>query len=207
MIDILVFVVVVLLCLYFGFLFVYALVDLCMWNDFRKKKPKEKGWYLCTIDVGSQRYVMDLWWDTERGIFKDNRRLNVFQLYEVYGYGYAYDNPDPYLERMYKDNLCDRTDEVVAWRNVSKCYMRGFKGGIHWNEKTMDKVFACTDKSVNTKDWNNIQKDASLGEYEGYIDDPCPKCGRVRVEAWSCGKHICEKCHWCIEDGTYYLED
>lgn len=46
-----------------------------------------------------------------------------------------------------------------------------------------------------------------LGECLGYIDEPCPKCGRVRVERWSCGKHICEKCHWVIEDETYYREE
>lgn len=156
------------------------------WKRFDKVKPKKSGWYLCTIDTGSQRYTMDLYWDAKHERFKDNRRLNVFQLYEVYGYGYASDNPDPYLERMYKDNLCDRTDEVVAWRNCPKAYMKGFKPAKPvWEE----------------------EEENELGYCKGYIADPCPKCGRVRVEAWSCGKHICEKCHWCIEDGTYYLED
>lgn len=43
-----------------------------------------------------------------------------------------------------------------------------------------------------------------LGRNLGYVSEPCPNCGRVRVEKYSSGKHICEKCAWCIEDGEYF---
>lgn len=43
-----------------------------------------------------------------------------------------------------------------------------------------------------------------LGEYLGYVGEPCPNCGRVRVIAYSGGKHICEKCAWCVEDNEYF---
>ena len=46
-----------------------------------------------------------------------------------------------------------------------------------------------------------------LGKYLGYVSEPCPNCGRVRVEKYSGGKHICEKCHWCIEDEGYFNMD
>lgn len=53
-----------------------------------------------------------------------------------------------------------------------------------------------------------------LGKDLGYIGEPCPNCGRVRVIAYSGGKHICQKCNWCVEDKTYidwddyeYIED
>ena len=46
----------------------------------------------------------------------------------------------------------------------------------------------------------------SLGKNEGYIDRDCPKCGRHRVEHWSKGKSICEKCYWCIEEKRYMVE-
>lgn len=46
-----------------------------------------------------------------------------------------------------------------------------------------------------------------LGKNLGYISEPCPNCGRVRVEKWSGGKHICEKCNWCIEDGEYFVRE
>ena len=45
-----------------------------------------------------------------------------------------------------------------------------------------------------------------LGALIGYTGEECPNCGRARVEAWTCGKRICEKCHWCIEDNEYYYE-
>lgn len=47
----------------------------------------------------------------------------------------------------------------------------------------------------------------NLGEYIGYTEEPCPNCGRMRVEKWSCGKRICEKCHWCIDDEKYYYSE
>ena len=44
----------------------------------------------------------------------------------------------------------------------------------------------------------------NLGKCLGYVAEPCPNCGRVRVEAYSGGKHICEKCSWCVEDEEYF---
>lgn len=48
---------------------------------------------------------------------------------------------------------------------------------------------------------------SNLGWLIGYTDDPCPNCGRYRVEKWSSGKRVCEKCKWCIEDGEYFHEE
>ncbi len=36
-----------------------------------------------------------------------------------------------------------------------------------------------------------------------YVGFHCPNCGRIRVEVWSNGWHICEKCNWCIETKDY----
>lgn len=46
-----------------------------------------------------------------------------------------------------------------------------------------------------------------LGELIDYTGEACPNYGRVRVELWTCGKRICEKCHWCIEDEAYEYDD
>lgn len=46
-----------------------------------------------------------------------------------------------------------------------------------------------------------------MGECEGYTGEECPNCGRVRVEHWSGGKDICEKCHWCIQDNDYFTNE
>ena len=47
----------------------------------------------------------------------------------------------------------------------------------------------------------------SMGENQGYISNPCPNCGRHRVEHWACGKDICEKCLWCIQDNSYFYNE
>lgn len=38
---------------------------------------------------------------------------------------------------------------------------------------------------------------SKFGEYEGYTGEECESCGRVRVEHYSEGFDICEKCRWC----------
>ena len=48
---------------------------------------------------------------------------------------------------------------------------------------------------------------SKLGNLLGYTGEQCPNCGRFRVEKWSCGKRICEKCLWCIEDNCYILDE
>ena len=110
------------------------------WKRFDKHKPKKKGWYYCTIEFYltetiKQTYTMDLYWYPESQSFKDNRRENVFTLYDVHGYdirrrnelnlydvcGFDIGNEK---ERLHTDILCDRTDEVIAWRKCPKPYKR-----------------------------------------------------------------------------------
>lgn len=92
------------------------------WKRFDKVKPKEDGWYQCSIEFyvtenETQRYIMDLYWYSEAKRFIDNRRKNVFDEYDVYGYG-----SDNTKKKLYRDNLVDRTDSVTAWRKVPKPY-------------------------------------------------------------------------------------
>lgn len=37
-----------------------------------------------------------------------------------------------------------------------------------------------------------------------YIGETCTNCGRVRVEKWSNGDRICEKCNWNLDKEEYY---
>lgn len=88
-----------------------------MWKIFEKVKPNDKGWYQCTVEVkNQQRYVMQLFWYPERQKFIDNIRENVCETYNVIGYS---------GERLH-DIGQDRTDSVVAWKKISKPYMKGF---------------------------------------------------------------------------------
>lgn len=106
-----------------------------IWKPYPKYKPKEKGWYMCSIKYGKDQdkaYVMDLWWDPIKEAWKDNRRLHVFKVYEVYGYG-SNILDQPTKKRLYQDNLCERTT-VIAFKKLPKIYKK--KEGRSKNEKT-----------------------------------------------------------------------
>ena len=88
------------------------------WNDINTKKPTKNGWYSCTVEVsGQQRYVMDLYWYSDRERFIDNRVKHIFEVYDVIG---------DKGKKIEKYRLTDRTDSVVAWRKIPKPYMSGF---------------------------------------------------------------------------------
>lgn len=93
------------------------------WKPYPKCKPKENGWYCCSIRYGKdsdEAYVMDLWWDAKNKLWKDNRRLNVFHTYDVYGYGDSANDKTEKI-KLYKDNLCVRND-VIAFKKLPKIY-------------------------------------------------------------------------------------
>jgi len=46
-----------------------------------------------------------------------------------------------------------------------------------------------------------------VGECQGYANEDCPNCGRHRVEHYSKGFDICEKCHWCVQLNRYISDD
>jgi len=45
-----------------------------------------------------------------------------------------------------------------------------------------------------------------IGELVGYTGEPCPNCGRLRVERYESGLEICEKCNWCEQTKSYWLD-
>ena len=42
-----------------------------------------------------------------------------------------------------------------------------------------------------------------FGKCLGYDSEPCPNCGRVRLENYENGKQVCEKCGWCPQNNDY----
>ena len=84
-----------------------------IWRPYPLIKPKNDGWYTVTLSDGS---VMDLEYIGWADRWMDSRRKQVFDGYKVYHSGRA-----PIEEnRVYNDSLWNRTDEVVAWKRVSK---------------------------------------------------------------------------------------
>ena len=45
--------------------------------------------------------------------------------------------------------------------------------------------------------------DEKYGSFVKYTGEACKGCGRVRVELWTSGKRICEKCYLNQDTGEY----
>lgn len=50
------------------------------------------------------------------------------------------------------------------------------------------------------------QTERSIGKFVVYTGEPCPNCGRLRVERYESGLEICEKCNWCEQTKSYWLD-
>lgn len=88
------------------------------WRKFPKWKPKVEGYYLCTIYSDDIFYATRLYY--KDGKWTNNDRLAVFRGYNVYKVCRA-----PIEENhLYSDGLCDRTDDVVAWKKIPKEYRK-----------------------------------------------------------------------------------
>jgi hypothetical protein len=88
------------------------------WRKFPRWKPKEDGYYLCTIyDLETDySYVAKLYYTVRSGLWENNERINVFMGYTIYKVCRA-----PIEEnRVYRDSLCNRTEDVVAWKKMPK---------------------------------------------------------------------------------------
>jgi len=91
------------------------------WKPFPKYKPKKSGWYQCSIRYGEdpdQAYVMDLYWYRYKEQWRDNRRLTIFEDYDVY-------TKEGKLllcnDIISTHTLCVRKD-VIAFKKLPKIY-------------------------------------------------------------------------------------
>ena len=90
-----------------------------LWRKYPRWKPKEQGYYLCKIRPDLETgysYVTRLYYNDRTKKWINNDRKSVFQGYNVYKVCRA-----PIAEnRVYEDGLCDRTDDVIAWKKLPK---------------------------------------------------------------------------------------
>lgn len=87
------------------------------WHDLRKDSndlPSEDGWVHCWLRVKDIiNYDMDLYFYSGKNIFIDNRRKNVFEMYDVMAFSPTGVNM---RKQIYTDDLCNRTSDVIAWQ-------------------------------------------------------------------------------------------
>lgn len=94
-----------------------------IWRRYPRRKPKSSGHYLCTVAVwdGEDRerfYVTKLYYKSSKNCWIDSNRQSVFDGYNVYKVCRApiEDN------HVYADSMCNRTDDVRAWKKLPRCY-------------------------------------------------------------------------------------
>lgn len=127
----------------------------------------------------------------------------------IYGDGYGMECL--VLEGIRKRGILIDEAQIVLQNIFAGCHideitMTDLGDNIEYLKSSRDRedrgmIIVTTDGDVKDDDLSS-----GLGKCFGYSDKPCPNCGRMRLEYWSCGKHICEKCHWCIEDNEYSKE-
>ena len=81
--------------------------------------PKENGWYQCTVIFYDSLQTMELFY--KNGKWLDNRRIDMFNAYDIYGYG----NTKEKHKLSYQELISefDWTENVIAWKPLSGPYI------------------------------------------------------------------------------------
>lgn len=89
------------------------------WISISKGLPKENGWYQCTIISNDLPQTMELFY--KNGKWLDNRRIDMFNTYDIYGYG----NTEEKHKLSYQELISefDWTENVIAWKPLSGPYI------------------------------------------------------------------------------------
>ena len=95
------------------------------WIPVSDRLPYCNGWYQCSAKVSeTQILVLDLYF--EDGKWLDNRRINMFDLYDIYGYGKTCNK---HLMTFDEFDVFDWTDNVLAWMALPEPYKAGDTDG------------------------------------------------------------------------------
>lgn len=88
------------------------------WIPVNERKPIDNGWYQCTTKTPENyRMVIDLYF--KNGKWLDNRRIDMFEVYRIYGYGHS--DQEHLLKYDEFDNF-NWTDYVIAWMPLPEPY-------------------------------------------------------------------------------------
>lgn len=88
------------------------------WIPVSKNPPEEDGWYQCTVIVNALPWTMELFY--KNGKWLDNRRIDMFNTYDMYGYGCTNEKHKLSYQELISE--FDWTEKVVAWMPLSKPY-------------------------------------------------------------------------------------
>lgn len=87
------------------------------WIPVTKRSPEKNDWYQCTVILDNLSLTMDLYY--RNGKWLDNRRIDMFNLYDIYGYG----NTNERHKLSYQEfSEFDWTENVIAWMPLPQPY-------------------------------------------------------------------------------------
>lgn len=85
-----------------------------IWIPCSKRLPEDNGRYHCTADLDGQLLTLDLYYKNDKWL--DNRRINMFDCYDIYGYGNITEKHRLSYEELISE--FDWTANVVAWMSL-----------------------------------------------------------------------------------------
>lgn len=96
-----------------------------IWIPCSEGLPTDNGWYHCTADLDNLLLTIDLYY--KNGKWLDNRRINMFNTYEIYGY----DNMTEYHKLSYQELISEFewTEKVIAWMPLLESYVPEMNAG------------------------------------------------------------------------------
>lgn len=106
------------------------------WNLCSEDLPTHNGWYQCTVIINDLQLTMELFY--KNGKWLDNRRINIFDTYDIYGYG----NTTEKHKLSYQELISefDWTKNVAAWMLLPKPYDPQEKRRIGMTSEEIDKI-------------------------------------------------------------------
>lgn len=93
-------------------------LERAQWIPVSEKLPKENGWYQCTVILNDLPLVMELFYKNDKWL--DNRRINMFDTYDIYGYG----NTKEKHKLSYQELISEFewTENVISWKTLPEPY-------------------------------------------------------------------------------------
>ena len=88
------------------------------WIPVSERLPKDNGWYRCTVIINDLPRTIELFY--KNGKWLDNRRIDMFNTYDIYGYG----NTTEKHKLSYQELISefDWTKNVIAWMPLPEPY-------------------------------------------------------------------------------------
>ena len=81
------------------------------WIPCNENPPTNNGWYQCTVIVNDLPLTTELFY--KNGKWLDNRRINMFNTYDIYGYGNTAEKHKLSYQELISE--FDWTKNVIAW--------------------------------------------------------------------------------------------